>query len=362
MGSPYLSNNETILLSTHNIVINTIPAEAILTSNRLMLLDFGHADLPPQDIPFGAIETVTIGENSAKEPVLSLSVIAPDEARHTLGIVFTQSPKTKRGGERDTWATQLKEMSLAAQQDGRKPADLVPPWVPGEIPAVAKKGEEKPGQSENVYRPLKPARQRGRSSAGSGKSRAQIAVAAIVILVLALVLGSWFLAPSFWQKATGASLPGPAPVSTTVPTTVPTTIPTTEPVETMVPVTPATPVETIPVTVTIVPAATPQTLIPQTGVWIRVLYDGKFTGTVGTSGGLRDIAGSAEGLYQIPVSQGMLLATVQKLDNSGNLLSVEFYKDGTLLQTSTTKAPKGTVDAQVTLPAAPIIIRSTTAG
>ena len=128
MGSPYLSSNETILLSTHNIVVNTIPAEAILTNYRLMLIDYSHPQILPQDIPLAAIETVTIGDNSAKEPVLSLSVAAPDEARHTIGMVFSQPQRTKRSGERDTWAAKLKEMSLAAQQEhGVQPAGLVPP-------------------------------------------------------------------------------------------------------------------------------------------------------------------------------------------------------------------------------------------
>ncbi|WP_321506383.1 hypothetical protein [uncultured Methanoregula sp.] len=359
MGSPYLSNNETILLSTHNIVINTIPSEAILTSNRLMLLDFSHPQILPQDIPFGAIETVTIGDNSAKEPVLSLSIIAPDEARHTLGIVFSQPQKTKRGGERDTWAAKIKEMSLAAQQEhGVKSAELLPPWVPGELPTDTKKDREKTGQSENVYRPLNPVQKRSRSAAGPKKGRAMAAGAVIVILIAAVVLGSWFLAPSLWGKVTGVSAPAPVPVSTTVATTVPTP----EPVETTVPVTIATPVETVTETITVVPTLAPQSQIPRTGVWIHVTYDGKFTGTIGTSGNLKDIAGSAQGLYQIPVTQGMLLATVEKLDNSVNVLTIDFYKDGVLLQSSTTKAPKGTVDAQVTIPATPttIIVKANT--
>ena len=65
MGSPYLSSNESIILSTNNVIVNTVPAEAILTNERLMLIDTRHAELRPQDIPFHAIETVTIGENSA---------------------------------------------------------------------------------------------------------------------------------------------------------------------------------------------------------------------------------------------------------------------------------------------------------
>jgi len=348
MGSPYLSNNETIQLSTHNLVINTIPAEAILTSNRLMLIDYSHPQILPQDIPFGAIETVTIGDNSAKEPVLSLSVAAPDGARHTIGMVFTQPARTKRSAERDAWAAKLKEMSMAAMQEhGVKSADLLPPWVPGEIPAADGKEQEKPAQSENVYRPLKPAQKRNRP-ASPGKSRAVTIGAVLVIIIVAVVIGSWFLAPSIWGKTAGPSVQVPTPTSTPVVTATPTAAP----VQTSLPATVATTVPTVSVSaaVTPVPTAAPLVKIPQTGVWVHVIYDGKFTGTVGTSGGLKDITGSTEGFYQIPVAQGMLMATVQKQDNSGNVLTVEFYKDGTLLKSSTMKTPKGTLEAQVEIP------------
>ena len=79
MGSPYLNNNESIILSTHNVVINAVPAEAILTNQRLIIVDARHTQLRPQDIPFAAIETVTIGDNSAMDPVLSISVVIKDE-------------------------------------------------------------------------------------------------------------------------------------------------------------------------------------------------------------------------------------------------------------------------------------------
>jgi hypothetical protein len=353
MGSPYLSSNETILLSTHNIVINTIAAEAILTSHRLMLLDFSHPQILPQDIPLASVETVTIGENTEKVPVLSLSVAAPDGTRNTIGMTFIPVQRTKRTAERDEWAKKLKEMSMEAQQEkGIVPAELAPPWVPGEIPETPEK--EKPGQSENVYRPLKPAPKRTRSAEGQKKTRTIAIGAGIVVLIIAVLLGSYFFAPSIWGKSP-AAVPAPV-VPAVVSTTAATPVPTPEPVETTVPVTTATPAETVPATVTVTPTAEPQVLIPQTGVWIRVTYDGKFTGTVGISGGLKDITGSGQGLYQIPVTEGMLLASVEKLDNSGNPLTVEFYKDGVLVKSSTTRAPKGLIETQAELPVADKVI------
>jgi len=317
-----------------------------------MLIDYSHPQLLPQDIPFAAIETVTIGDNSAKEPVLSLSIASPDGTRNTIGLVFSQPPRTKRIGERDAWAAKLKEMSMAAQQEhGIKPAELVPPWVPGELPAPEGKDKDKTGTSENVYRPLISPQKRGRNNGSPKKTRMIAASAVIVVIIVAVALGSYFLAPSLWKGVNVPSVPTPTPVPTPVETAVPT--PTPEPVETPVPTTVATPVPTIAEPVTITPTATPQLSIPQTGVWVHVKYDGKYTGTAGTSGGLRDIIGSGEGYTQIPVKQGIIMATIQKLDNSGEQLTVDFYKDGALLKSGTTRAPKGTVDIQAELPAVP---------
>jgi hypothetical protein len=354
MGSPYLSSNETILLSTHNIVINTIAAEAILTSHRLMLLDFSHPQILPQDIPLASIETVTIGENSEKVPVLSLSIAAPDGTRNTIGMTFIPVQRTKRIAERDDWAKKLKEMSMEAQQEkGVVPAGLMPPWVPGELPVDPGKEKEKTGQSENVYRPLKPAQKHGRSADKPQKNRTLALGAGILILIIAVVLGSYVLTPSLWGKPAAVV---PTTVPTPVSTTVVTTVPTPEPVETTIPVTTATPAGTIPATTAVTPTAEPQVLIPQTGVWIRITYEGKFTGSVGTAGGLKEVTGKGQGLYQIPVTEGMLLASVEKLDNSGNPLTVEFYKDGVLVKSSTTKAPKGSIEAQAELPVANKVI------
>ena len=163
MGSPYLSSDEAILLSTHNIVINTIPAEAILTSRRLVLVDSSHPQFRPQDIPFTAIETVTIGENSGNDPVLSLTVVTKGDVRQTLGIIFSQPAKTKRTGERDSWAVKLKELIATSQEGhGAQPMDLAPPWLPGSLFAE-ESGEKGSGQDlSDKYRnpPLVPKRPR----------------------------------------------------------------------------------------------------------------------------------------------------------------------------------------------------------
>jgi len=351
MGSPYLNSNEAIILSTHNVVINTIPAEAILTSQRLILVDARHASLRPQDIPFASLETVTIGENTGMDPVLSLSVVLPDETRHTLGIVFPQAPKQKRTAERDEWAAKIKESSLVAQKEGGvKPAELVPPWIAGELP------EEEGGTGEgagaetggHVNPPLAPRKPRVKAS--PGKRRIFLAAGIVLVLVIALVAAVTFLAPTFTgnlSKTPVTIIPTEVvPSVTPLPavTEQPTAVATPEPAETP---------ENIPVvTATTTPEAT-QAPAPQlSGVWVRIQYGGEYTASYGTSGRIREVTASGEQYYQIPAKDQIVDAAVQKLDASGNLLTVSIYYNGARFASSSTTKPYGTAEIHADLRAA----------
>ncbi|MDD1694615.1 MAG: hypothetical protein LUQ71_07810 [Methanoregula sp.] len=340
MGSPYLNTNEAILLSTHNVVINTIPAEAILTSQRLILVDSRHAQLRPQDIPFTALETVTIGDTSALNPVLSLSIVMKDDVRHTLGIVFPQVPKTRRTGERDEWAVKLKEASLNAQQGhGVQPAELMPPWVPGEIPEETDdgvKGEEIP--DEKYFNP--PLSPRKPHTGPKPKKRAIIAAGLVILLIVAGAAGVYFFAPSFTGTSITQTTPAVTPVATT---------PTEVPVTTVPPATVITQQTEAMPEITTVETPAQQTIIPQAGVWIRIEYAGNFTASFGTSGRLREITGSGDQLYQIPAKDEIVEATVEKLDDSGSLLTVSIYNDGQIVKSSTTQNPHGTVEIHTDL-------------
>ena len=342
MGSPYLNTNESILLSTHNVIINTIPAEAILTNQRLMLVDSRHTRLLPQDIPFSAIETITIGDNSSMEPLLSLSIVMKDETRHMLGITFTQPPKTRRAGERDEWATKLKEASVAAQQEnGLAPAELLPPWVPGPLPGeTAEEGDgQKTPDEQFRFAPLSPRKPRK----DANKSRRGIIIAGLaIIVILVLAAGVFFYAPQF----SGMNPP------VTVPPTAATTIPATAvPTTTAPPVT----VTTAPVATTMPPTstptvtATPQKDVTQSGVWLEIDYSGNYSASFGTSGRLNEISGSGSQFYHIPAKDQIVEATVQKSDDSGSALTVSIYNDGILAGQKSTASPHGTVEIHADL-------------
>ena len=78
-------------------------------------------------------------------------------------------------------------------------------------------------------------------------------------------------------------------------------------------------------------------------------YAGNFAGQIGVSGGTQAVTGSGERFYQIPTIDGIVAAMIQKQDGSGNVLTVEVYKNGMLAKNSTVSSPKGTVDLHVDL-------------
>ena len=338
MGSPYLSADESIILSAHDIVINTTPAEAILTSHRLMLVDRTHPRLLPQDIPFTAIETVTIGENSGDNPVLALSVVTPDGTRQPLAVTFPQGTRADRTMERDEWAVRVRELSMDAQRDsGVIATELVPPWVPGAIPEenqVTEGDDVVPAGSRFAGPSL--SERRNRAAEKSTKRTFGI-IAAVVLVIAVIAVAALFVAPSLLS-------PVVPPAATPIPTTVPAV--TTAPV-TMPPETPATPAPT-PVVTTAKP--TPAALsVPQKGVWARVKYDGSFSGSVGAPGRFTTVTGTGESFYQIPAKDELVSAAITKLDNSGNPLTVQFYNNGVLVRTATITKPGGTLELDVNL-------------
>jgi hypothetical protein len=337
MGSPYLSADESIILSTHDLVINTVPAEAILTNQRLMLVDKTHPRHLPEDIPFAAIETVTIGENTASDPIISLSIATPDGTRQPLGIIFPQGPRARRMTERDEWATRIRELSVISQREsGVEVFELIPPWVPGQVPedAEVEEGAEIVPAGTRFKGPS--LSERRNRAAGSGTTR-MIGIAVAVLLIIALVVGIFFFAPSFIGQPAPPATPAPTPVATQAPTAVPT------PTESATPV----PSPTAEVTK---PTATQVTgTVPQTGVWVRVKYDGTFTGNVGAPGRFRDVKGSGDLVFQVPARDEFVSATIQKGDNSGNPLTVEIYSEGVMVKDATITKPRGIIDINVNL-------------
>jgi hypothetical protein len=162
----------------------------------------------------------------------------------------------------------------------------------------------------------------------------------IVVIVIALIAGAYLYAPAL-LGIRETPLPLATPVSTTAPTTIPTPVPTTV----------ATPERTPEVTVlaTPAPAAAPALLIPASGVWVRVTYEGSFSGTAGAPGRFREISDTGNHLYQLSVRDEIVSAAIQKGDNTGRKLTVEIFDEGTLVRSGSVTAPKGSVNINADL-------------
>ena len=174
--------------------------------------------------------------------------------------------------------------------------------------------------------------------AGPEKTRPWIVIVGVALIVIAVLAGIFAMTHSQDSGGIFASpTPEPTPIPTTVPTPVPTPVPTT------------------------VPVPTPTLfLIPQTGVWVEVSYDQLFSGTVGTPGNMQQLAGSLQAhpntgdqFYQISrTNSGYITASVNKNDGSGDNLTVNIYSDGTLVKTSSTTLPYGSLYVAAIIPTA----------
>jgi hypothetical protein len=203
---------------------------------------------------------------------------------------------------------------------------------PVSYPATEVAVQQAPAAEEErpVRHPIPPARE-------IRPLRTTLAYAGAVILLIALAAGAAIL---LLPQGTGnAGIPvAPAPGITPAATPSSGTLPVTTAPATATPA--ATPAPT-PVATTVLPA--PVVTIPQTGVWVRVNSTGYYAGQIGNPELLRQVSGSGDTFYPIRRSDGLVQATVQRLENTGGLLTVGVYRNGTLIGSQSVTAPMGSV-------------------
>jgi hypothetical protein len=354
MGIPYLNSDETMLLSTHNILADAAVAEAILTNRRLLIVESDSTRSRHKEIPFAAIETVTSMESGSGDPAISLAILKKSGGTEPMHLVFTQPPRSKRTGERDDWAQRIKE------QVALLPAGTAPEYVDfteyeseeqigdtsGSTPAAA---EDKNLPAASRPKRKAPLSSRFHPPEAQKSGRKTLLAASAVIIVILLVAGAAFIYPAFLSPNPGTpSTPAPTQVSVTETPVVPATTaaPAAEPAAT-----PAIMPEEIPaLQPTAVTTSPPQIIGPGNGVWVRVSYDNNYSGTLGTSGRMREVSGTGEQYYQVPArSNDIVDISIQKLDTSGSALTVDVFNNGELIKSMTIVKPSGTLDMNVVL-------------
>jgi hypothetical protein len=151
-------------------------------------------------------------------------------------------------------------------------------------------------------------------------------IAVLAVIVLAVIAGAYV----FMQGQAGT--PG-------ITQTPGITVPATSAPQTMVTVV----ASTVKPTATPKQVTTPSALIPTSGVWVKISYSGKFSGEVGTPGQLKPVEYSGERFYQLSTTDGPVVVSIRKSDGSSAELSVDVYKDGTLMKHASTTTPKGII-------------------
>jgi hypothetical protein len=369
MGTPYFYRDESIVLTAHEVKFESTLSDVMLTNQRLILIDSGYAQFSPQTISLSIIETVIGGEDAYGNPIITLSLAAatPGGATQPKELVFSQKTRGERKQECDDWVQRLKEQIALVRQNRSIPkiladddtdiifddtissattpvSDNVPPLqtTPApQRPVIISPQEESTGATGNTRpEPASPP-PAAVSATGPGPVLAKKpnlgTIAAVIIVILAIV-GAVFVYSDMQGTPQIPLTTVTTPPATTAVTTVVTPVLTT-----------ITPELTLTPTTIVTPPPQPMLIIPETGVWVRVRYTGNFTGEIGTAGGMREVSGTGEQFYQVPTVDGPVDVTIEKKDGSGDVLSVEVYKEGTLVKRDTVSAPRGILDMSVDL-------------
>jgi hypothetical protein len=169
------------------------------------------------------------------------------------------------------------------------------------------------------------------------RSKKPILIGVIAIVIIAIIAAVFIFANPLGGGGTAAPEVTPTPVVTTVTTTAPATTKVTVVKTTAVPET------------TTAATSGSQMAVPASGVWVHILYANEFKGTAGTAGNQAEVSGTVEKFYQVPTSEGVVVASIQKQDGSAEKLTVEVYKDGELIVSKSAVTPKGVVEVMADL-------------
>jgi len=299
--------------------------QSIQTAVRSLMVTDGPAPEPPL-VP----ETATIPEipEDTTEPEQAAAIppqatVEPPEVPEIAGALHTGAMEPV-APEPATVTGPLPEPAPESPREGihgtPEPQVTVPgPEDPVEssghpAPEAVFRGEPATAKAPPVRHPMPPAGE-------TFPLRITPASIAVLLLLIALIAAGAVLL--FAQGSGPTDNPATLPPGTVQPTTEP-------PVTARITTTGPSP--SIPVS------------IPQAGVWVRVNSTVNYAGSLGNAGFMKPVSGSGDKFYKVLWSDRVVQVSVQKQDNSGALLTVGIYRNGTLISTGSVTAPMGTVD------------------
>ena len=118
MSAPYLNRGESIILTTHRVSAGSVMYDALLTNERLILMDSRYTRFEPRMIHFPAIISVKGGKVPTGEPAIVLILDEPDKVSGSaqVDLIFTQQPGEQRMEERKLWVRKIIELVVSARE------------------------------------------------------------------------------------------------------------------------------------------------------------------------------------------------------------------------------------------------------
>lgn len=133
MGDPYLSSDESLILSTHGIRTGGASLDLMLTSRRLILIDNSVTPFQLRTIPLETIITVFAGTDAKGDPIITLSSmdITGTGAPHPMDFIFTRQKGEPRVKECNEWAATLDNQATRARNEALSAGTL--PYDPVKV-------------------------------------------------------------------------------------------------------------------------------------------------------------------------------------------------------------------------------------
>ena len=329
----FLNDDESIVLTNQNIVVEKGQYEAILTNRRLILIRSDETKAPAREIMLCEIGSVIPGENNLGEPTITLSHYSSDGVLQALELTFSRNVGDQTRFHYQEWIVRLKEQVKIAAQEQPAPIGIPPKMEERGNNVIPVTPDIPVNQDALVSTPLSATPETPPVHKETRPFKIGPAKVIILTLIIATIIIGGVALSHFYQGTSGAGTKPVSPDATKTPSVN----------QIVAPTTPSVTITTIPVPPGPTINKVPEMIIPPSGIWVRVQYQGNFTGTVGIQGGLRDIAGTGDRFYQIPETGGIIDAEIQKLDNSGRELVIIIYNNGTAVKRGSTTVPAGTV-------------------
>jgi hypothetical protein len=118
MSTPYLNRGESIVMTTHRVSVGTVLFDALLTNERLILMDSRYTRFEPRMIHFPAIISVKGGKVPTGEPAIILTLAEPSDlsGSEQVNLIFSQLPGEQRKHERELWVRKIIELVIIARE------------------------------------------------------------------------------------------------------------------------------------------------------------------------------------------------------------------------------------------------------